>query len=290
MSANTAAPAAPAGVGVGLRARHVEEVLAARPLVPWFEVHAENYMGGEMARRALREIRQSYPIALHGVGLSLGTTDGIDRQHLRRLKALVEWLDPALISEHLAWSRSGSVYLNHLLPLPYTEESLEVMCRHVDQAQEAIGRRILLENPSSYLRFRHSPIPEPEFLAEVAQRTGCGILCDVNNVYVSAQNLGLDPLVYLDALPSAEVEEVHLAGHMRNDADGQTILIDDHGSPVSPDVWDLYRHAVARFGPVPALIEWDTDIPPLAILLEEASRAERIRGGVQTRHDHASAA
>jgi uncharacterized protein (UPF0276 family) len=290
MGADTASRAALEGVGIGLRARHVEEVLAARPPVPWFEVHAENYMGGGMARGALEEIRCSYPIALHGVGLSLGSADGVNRRHLRRLKALVERLYPALVSEHLSWSRSGGICLNHLLPLPYTEESLEVMCRHVDQAQEVIGRRILIENPSSYLRFRHSPIPEPEFLAEVAMLTGCGLLCDVNNVHVTAQNLGLDPVAYLDALPSSPVEEVHLAGHAENDADGQTILIDDHGSPVAPEVWDLYRHAVARFGPVPALIEWDTDIPPLAVLLEEAGRAERILRGAVLRDPHASAA
>jgi len=289
MSADRASPAALAGVGIGLRARHIEEVLDARAPVPWFEVHAENYMGGGMARRALDKIRRSYPISLHGVGLSLGSADAIDRPHLRRLKALVERLDPALVSEHLSWSRSDGVCLNHLLPLPYTEESLEVVCRHVHQAQEAVGTRILIENPSSYLRFRHSTIPEAEFLAEVAQRTGCGLLCDVNNVYVTARNLGLDPVAYLDAWPSARVEEMHLAGHARNDADGQTILIDDHGSPVSLEVWGLYRHAVARVGPVPTLVEWDTDIPPFAILLEEASRAERILRGGQSKHHYASA-
>ena len=290
MSVDTASPATLAGVGIGLRARHLEEVLAAHPPVPWFEVHAENYMGGGMTRRALEEIRRSYPISLHGVGLSLGSADGVDRQHLRRLRALVEWLDPAMVSEHLSWSSTGGVYLNHLLPLPYTEESCGTMCRHIDQAQGVLGRRILIENPSSYLRFRHSPIPEPEFLAELAHRTGCGLLCDVNNIYVTAQNLGLDPVVYLDALPSALVEEVHLAGHARNDAGGRTILIDDHGSPVSLEVWDLYRHAVARLGSFPTLIEWDTDIPPLAVLQDEAGRAERILGGRLLTGLHASAA
>jgi uncharacterized protein len=277
-------------VGIGLRARHVAEVLAAHPSVPWFEVHAENYMGGGAARHALKGIRRSYPISLHGVGLSLGSADGLDPRHLGRLRALVEWLEPALVSEHLAWSIAGGDYLNHLLPLPYTDESLLVMRHNVDQAQAALGRRILIENPSSYLRFRHSPIPEPEFLAELARLTGCGLLCDVNNIYVTSQNLGLDPVAYLDALPPAAVEEIHLAGHARNDADGQLILIDDHGSPVSPEVWDLYCHAVACFGPVPTLIEWDTDIPPLAIVLEEAGRAERILAAVQLTDLHASAA
>jgi uncharacterized protein (UPF0276 family) len=290
MISDATSPAKLRGVGIGLRARHLEEVLAARPPVPWFEVHAENYMGGGIAQRALEEIRRWYPISLHGVGLSLGSADGVDGQHLRRLKALVAWLDPALVSEHLSWSISGGAYLNHLLPLPYTEESLETMCRHVDQAQAALDRRILIENPSSYLRFRHSPIPEPEFLAALARRTGCALLCDVNNVYVTAQNLGLDPVAYLRSLPPALVEEMHLAGHARNDADGQVILIDDHGSPVSPEVWQLYRHATMRFGPVPTLIEWDTDVPPLSVLLEEARRAERIRAGGRLTTRHAIAA
>src|SRR5262245_14256127 len=212
MGVDTASSATLAGVGVGLRARHLEEALTAHPPVPWFEVYAENYMGGGTARRVLEEVRRSYPISLHGVGLSLGSADGVDLQHLRRLRPLFELLDPALVSEHLSWSRSCGAYLNHLLPLPYTEESLETMCRQVDQVQAALGRRILIENPSSYLRFRHSPIPEPEFLAELAHRTGCGLLCDVNNIYVTAQNLGLDPVAYLDALPCTLVEEMHLAG------------------------------------------------------------------------------
>jgi uncharacterized protein len=285
-----ASPSGIAGVGIGLRAPHVDEVIVASPPVPWLEVHAENYMGGGAARRALEAIRRRYSISLHGVGLSLGSADGLDRYHLRRLKSLVDWLDPALVSEHLAWSASGGAYLNSLLPLPYTEESLEVMCRNVDEAQAALGRRILIENPSSYLRFHHSPIPEPEFLGELARETGCGLLCDVNNVFVTARNLGLDPVAYLDALPAALVEEVHLAGHTRNDADGQIILIDDHGSPVSPEVWELYRHATARLGPVPTLIEWDTDIPRLAVLLEEAGRAERVLAGASRTNLRASAA
>src|SRR5262249_48521899 len=183
----------------------------------------------------------------------------------------------------------GGAYLNHLLPLPYTEESLRVMSRHVDQAQAELGRRILIENPSSYLRFRHSPIPEPEFLVELARRTGCGLLCDVNNIYVTAQNLGFDPVAYVDAISPALIKEVHLAGHARNDADGRLILIDDHGSPVSPEVWDLYRYVVARLGPVPALIEWDPHIPPLSIWWGEARKAERLLAGAPVRDLHASA-
>jgi uncharacterized protein (UPF0276 family) len=281
--------AALTGVGIGLRARHVDDLMASHPAIAWLEIHAENYMGGGGARRALQEIRRWYPISVHGVGLSLGSAGPLDQHHLRRLKGLVKWLEPALVSEHLSWSVDG-VYLNHLLPLPYTEESLLVMCRHVDQAQQALGRRILIENPSSYLRFRYSPIPEPEFLVELTRRTGCGLLCDVNNIHVTAHNLGLDPVAYLDALPPALVAEVHLAGHARNDVDGRLILIDDHGSPISPEVWALYRHAVARLGPVPTLIEWDTDIPPLEALLAEARRAEQSLAEATPKDVHASAA
>jgi uncharacterized protein (UPF0276 family) len=188
----------------------------------------------------------------------------------------VERLEPALVSEHLSWSIAGGAYLNHLLPLPYTDEALALVSRHVSQAQEALGRPILIENPSSYLRFSTSVIPEPEFLVEIARRTGCGLLCDVNNIYVTCRNFGLDPLAWLDAVPAGITGEIHLAGHARNDADGREILIDDHGSRVAPEVWRLYARAVRRFGPTPALVEWDTDIPALATLLEEAATADRV--------------
>ncbi|HJR04499.1 MAG TPA: DUF692 domain-containing protein, partial [Methylomirabilota bacterium] len=181
-----------------------------------------------------------------------------------------------LVSEHLSWSIAGGVYLNHLLPLPYTEESLALVSEHVSQAQEALGRPLLIENPSSYLRFRDSPMPEPEFLGELARRTGCGLLCDANNAFVSCANLGLDAGAYLAALPREAIGEIHLAGHARNDADGREILIDDHGSRVADAVWRLYERAVDRFGPVPTLIEWDTDIPALEVLLDEARIAEAI--------------
>jgi uncharacterized protein (UPF0276 family) len=262
-------------VGLGLRAPHLAEVVARRPAVGWWEIHAENHLGGGAARRQLEAIRRDYPLSVHGVGLSLGSVDGPDARHLERVRRLIEWLEPALVSEHLSWSIAGGVYLNHLLPLPYTEESLALVSRNVETVQAALGRRLLVENPSSYLRFRHSPIAEPEFLAELARRAGCGLLCDVNNVYVSTQNFGLDARAYLDAIPPAAVGEIHLAGHARNDADGTTILIDDHGSPVGEPVWELYRQALGRFGRVPTLIEWDTDIPALGVLIEEAGRAER---------------
>jgi len=276
--------------GIGLRARHVGELLDRRPVVPWVEVHAENYMANAAALASLKEVRRSYPVALHGVGLSLGSAGPLDLRHLERLARLVESIEPCVVSEHLSWSGSGGVYLNHLLPLPYTPETLRVVVEHVEQVQERLGRRILVENPSSYLRFRHSSIPEAEFLGELVRRTGCGLLCDVNNVYVSAWNVGLDAEAYLAALPAGAVGEIHLAGHAVNDADGVNLLIDDHGSPVSPAVWKLYRQALERFGPVPTLIEWDTDIPALDVLLAEAHKADGVfmEALRETGHAHAA--
>ena len=266
----------PSRAGIGLRAQHVGELLATRPAVPWLEVHPENYMSGGAALASLEAVRREYPVSLHGVGLSLGTAGEIDARHLIRVKSLVDHIEPCLVSDHLSWSTAGGVYLNHLLPLPYTEETLAVVAGHIHEVQDALGRRILIENPSSYLRFRHSSMAEPHFLAELARRTGCGLLCDVNNIYVSARNLGLDAASYLDALPAHGIGEIHLAGHAENDADGRVILIDDHGSPVAAPVWRLYERALERFGPVPTLIEWDTDIPELAVLLAEAGIADRM--------------
>lgn len=262
--------------GIGLRTPHVAEVLATRPTIAWLEVHAENYMNGGSPLRDLEAVRRDYPLSLHGVGLSLGSADGLDRRHLNRLRALVERVQPRLVSEHLAWSIAGGAYLNHLLPLPYTAESLALVASHVDQVQAAVRRPLLIENPSSYLRFRHSTIPEAEFLAELARRTGCGLLCDVNNVYVTAENFGLDAERYVATLPARAIGEIHLAGHRVNDADGRAVLIDDHGSRVTEAVWALYRRALERFGPAPTLIEWDTNLPPLAVLLEEAATAGRV--------------
>lgn len=267
----------PAKAGIGLRFRHHQPVCETRPDVAWFEVHPENYMGGGVVPRYLDAIRRDYPISLHGVGLSLGSADGLDAAHLGRLRDVVERVEPGLISEHLSWSVTGGTYLADLLPLPLTDEALAIVCHHVDQVQTHLKRRILIENPSTYLRFRHSTIPEWEFLAQVAQRTGCGILCDVNNIYVSACNHGWDARTYLSALPPAAIGEIHLAGHsIRELGEGRTLRIDDHGSRVAPQVWALYREALARFGPIPTLIEWDTDVPPLEILMEEAAIAEAI--------------
>jgi hypothetical protein len=267
----------PAAAGIGLRFPHHRAVLDERPAAAWLEVHAENYMGGGKPLAYLEAIRRDYPVALHGVALSLGSAAGLDERHLRRLGELAERIDAGLVSEHLAWTASGGTHFPDLLPLPLTEEALDVVCRNVEHAQQVLGRQLLLENPSSYLRFRHSTITEWEFMAAVAAHTGCGILCDVNNIYVSACNHGFNASSYLRALPAAAIGEFHLAGHrVRQFEDGRSIRIDDHGSRVAPEVWTLYAEAVALFGVRPTLVEWDTDVPPLAVLLEEAAHAERI--------------
>ncbi len=231
-------------------------------------------MGGGAPLRYLETIRTDYPISLHGTGLSLGSAEGLDRVHLERVRAVIDRIAPGLVSEHLSWSVVGKTYLADLLPLPMTEEALEVVCQNVDQAQTHLKRQIFIENPSTYLQYRHSTIPEWEFLAAVVDRTGCGILCDVNNIYVSACNHGWQASAYLAALPRAAVGEIHLAGHTVRQLDnGRTLRIDDHGSRVAPEVWALYAEALAHFGPVPTLIEWDTNVPPLTVLLDEAARA-----------------
>jgi uncharacterized protein len=260
--------------GIGLRSPHVAEIAATRPKLALIEVHAENYMAETVALKRLLELRRDYPVGIHGVALSLGSAEELDRDHLGRFKWLIERVEPTLVSEHLAWSGIGDVYVNDLLPLPYTEESLDLFCRRVEETQEALGRRLLIENPASYLRYCHSSIPEAEFLTEVVRRTGCGILCDVNNLYVSARNFGFDPIAYLDALPIEAIGEIHLAGH--HTAEDVDILIDDHGSRVAEAVWNLYAAALQRFGPVPALIEWDTNLPALETLLEEARHAQEL--------------
>lgn len=280
-----------ARAGIGLRFQHHQAVMETRPDLPWFEVHAENYMGGGRSLHCLEIIRADYPISLHGVGLSLGSADGLVPAHLERLRRTVERIQPVLVSEHLSWSIADGRYLADLLPLPMTEEALDIVCRHVEQVQEVLRRRLLVENPSSYLRYRHSTIPEWEFLAAVAARTGCGILCDVNNVYVSACNHGWDAARYLAGLPPAAIGEIHLAGHsLRALPDGATIRIDDHGAPVCAEVWALYAQALARYGAVPTLIEWDTNLPGLPVLLEEAGRATALLATLHATVRHADAA
>jgi uncharacterized protein (UPF0276 family) len=264
----------PAKAGIGLRFQHHQAVLDTRPDVAWMEVHTENYMGDGSPIRCLEAIRRDIPISLHGVGLSLGSAEGLDQTHLDRIRRVAERIEPNLMSEHIAWSVSGGNYLADLLPLPLTEEALAVVCRHVDQLQSTLGRRILVENPSTYMQFRHSTIPEWEFMAAVAARTGCGILCDVNNIYVSAENHSWNPLAYLTALPPGAIGEIHLAGHsVRQLADGGTLRIDDHSSRVIDEVWSLYEEALRQFGSVPTLIEWDQNVPPLDVLVEEARHA-----------------
>jgi uncharacterized protein (UPF0276 family) len=261
-------------VGIGLRSPHAAEIAAVRPPLGFLEVHAENFMAETAALARVLELRRDYPVSLHGVALSLGSAEELDSGHLGRFKALIERLEPILVSEHLAWSAIGGAYLNDLLPLPYTEESLDLFCHHVEEAQDALGRRLLIENPSSYLRYRHSSIPEAEFLAEVARRTGCGILCDINNIYVSSRNFGFDPVAYLDTLPAEMIGEIHLAGH--HAAEDVNILIDDHGSRVAEPVWELYAEALRRLSPVPTLIEWDSKLPALEVLLDEARHAREL--------------
>lgn len=267
----------PARAGIGLRAAHYLDVIEQRPAIGWFEVHSENYFGaGGKPLLYLERVRADYPLSLHGVGLSLGSTDDLHRPHLDNLRQLIERFEPAFVSEHLSWSSVGGRYLNDLLPLPYTDEALRHVSERITRVQEYLGRQILVENISSYLQYEESTLPEAEFLGEVARRSGCGILLDVNNVYVSACNHGFDPETYLDSIPRACVQEMHLAGFTRKQfADGE-ILIDTHNQPVAPDVWRLYEAAVRRFGRVPTLIEWDSDLPALEVLLDEAHKADTI--------------
>jgi uncharacterized protein (UPF0276 family) len=261
----------PDSAGIGLRAPHVGHVLASRPSVPWFEVHSENYFAeGGPAVAALDRIRADYPVSLHGVGLSLGSTDALDTAHLAKLKRLVDRVDPAQVSEHLCWSSVNGRHFNDLLPLPYTREALDHVCARVSAVQDYLGREILVENVSSYMTFPESTMPESEFAVAVAERSGCRLLVDVNNIYVNARNHGDDADAYLTAIPPSLVAEIHLAGF---DASGPC-LIDTHGTPVAPDVWALYGRALRRFGRVPTLIEWDTDIPEFAVLQREAATAQ----------------
>jgi uncharacterized protein len=281
----------PVKAGIGLRFQHHQAVLDTAPDIAWMEIHTEDYMGGGTPVRYLDAIRRDYPISLHGVGLSLGSAEGLDPAHLERIRRVAERVEPALMSEHVAWSIANGTYFADLLPLPMTEEALAVVCRHVDQVQTYLKRRILVENPSTYLRFQHSSIPEWEFMAAVSARTGCGILCDVNNIYVSAHNHDWNASTYLAALPPAAIGEIHLAGHsVRSLPDGSTLRIDDHGSHVIAQVWALYREALARFGPVPTLIEWDTDVPPLHVLLGEADCAGALLAPTEREANSADAA
>jgi hypothetical protein len=274
----TTSAAIPPRAGVGLKARHGETILETRPDVGWFEIHAENYMcAGGPAHRQLERIRADYPISLHGVGLSIGGERPLDEAHLARLKDLDRRYQPGLFSEHLAWSTHDGIYFNDLLPVPYTSEALDRVCDHVDRVQEVLGRRMLLENPSTYVSFETTTMSEIAFLEAVVARTGCGLLLDVNNVYVSATNQGTSPEAYLAAFPVAHVDEIHLGGHAEDEDDtGARMLIDAHDRAVADAVWALYRTTIRRTGAMATLIEWDNDVPAWETLLDQARHADAV--------------
>jgi len=265
----------PVSAGIGLRSPHYEDVLETRPDVGWFEVHSENYFGkGGAPLTYLERIREDYPVSLHGVGMSLGSVDVLDVQHLGKLKGLIKRVEPGLVSEHLSWSSFDGNYLNDLAPLPYTLETLLHLVDRLAQVQNYLGRQILVENPSSYLEYEYSTYQECEFLNELSRRSGCGILLDVNNVFVSCHNHGWNAFEYLQGIPAERVGEIHLAGHTLNRVSGQAILIDTHNRPVCGEVWELYQTALQHLGAKPTLIEWDTDIPSLQTLVAEAHQAD----------------
>jgi uncharacterized protein (UPF0276 family) len=264
--------------GTSFKHEHLNAILAEDPQAGFFEVHAENYMGaGGPPHQALERIRRDHPVSLHGVCMSIGGPQPLDQAHLTRFRALVERYEPALVSEHLAWSTHETTYFNDLLPLPYTPATLSHVCEHIDEMQNAIGRRILIENPSTYVAFASSTMSETDFIRAVARRTGCGLLLDVNNVFVSAKNHGYAALDYLSDFPLAEVEEIHLAGHTeQSDDEGEPLLIDSHDGPVADAVWKLYKIVMSYCGPLPTLIEWDSKIPAWPILRAEAAAAQAI--------------
>jgi len=271
-------PVGPTAVGVGFKAEHFEPIVDSRPELGFFEVHAENYMGaGGPPHRRLDAVRERYPLSLHGVGLSIGSPGPLDQAHLDRLAAVARRFEPALVSEHLAWSTHAGAFFNDLLPLPYTRETLARVVDHIDEVQNALRRPILLENPSTYVVFAESTFAETDFLREIARRAGCGLLLDVNNIFVSATNHGYDPHRYLADFPLSAVGEIHLAGFAEDEDDaGLPLLIDAHNSPVRDPVWTLYADAIRRLGTMPTLIEWDNDLPSWPTLLGEARRAKRV--------------
>ena len=265
----------PRKAGVGFKPQHFKAIQALAPNMGFFEVHAENFMGaGGLPHAHLTALRQNYALSLHGVGLSIGGADDLDRNHLARIKVLCDRYEPESFSEHLAWSSHGGDYLNDLLPLPYTEETLAVVCAHVAQVQDVLGRRMLLENPSTYVLIEQSTVPETEFLAEIVRRTGCGLLLDVNNVFVCATNHRTDAQTYLADFPFGAVGQLHLGGHAEGTLASGPLLIDAHGAAVADPVWALYADVLARTGPMPTMIEWDNDVPDWPVLQAEADRAQ----------------
>ena len=276
----------PASAGIGLRAQHQSELQNSRPAVGWLEAHSENYFSDAGPHiEALLRLRGQYALSLHGVGLSLGSIDPIDISHLMRLKRLIGRTSPAFVSEHLSWGGVDGRFVNDLLPLPYTQESLAHLISRVNQVQNTLQRAILIENISSYLQYSHSDIDEGAFLTELSRATGCGLLIDINNLYVNERNHGVDARRFIDSIPPAAVRELHLAGHSIDRIDATEILIDTHSTQVCEAVWSLYGHAIQRFGARPTLIEWDSDIPPLDVLLGEAHKAQSYLGAA---HDLAA--
>ena len=267
----------PPRAGVGFKPQHLADIRRDPHPPAFFEVHAENYMGaGGLPHAQLAALRADHAISVHGVGLSISGAGGLDRGHLARLRALCDRYEPESFSEHLAWSSHGAEYLNDLLPLPYTSGTLAAVCDHVDQVQQVLGRRMLLENPATYVLFAQSDIPETEFLAQIAARTGCGLLLDINNVFVSCTNHRRDPRAYLADFPMDGVGEIHLGGHAAEDLPSGPLLIDSHGAAVADPVWTLYGQVIDRIGPVPTLVEWDNDLPPWPVLAAEAARADAL--------------
>lgn len=271
-------PHLPHSPGVGYKAQHFNDIMSDAGPVEWLEIHAENYMGmGGRPLAQLRALSEKFPFSVHGVGLSIGGVGRLDADHLARLKTLCDWLQPASFSEHLAWSSHESAFLNDLLPLPYTAETVKIVVDHIDEVQATLGRQMLLENPSSYLAFAESDMSETDFLSEVTARTGCGLLLDVNNVFVSAVNLGYSPQGYIDAYPLNHVGEIHLGGHDEDeDETGAPLLIDSHGREVADPVWALLDYTLTKSGPKPLLIEWDTDVPKWPTLRQEITRANNV--------------
>ncbi len=261
-------------IGVGLRRPHYQDVLDKKPNIDWFEVHSENYLvDGGLAPAVLSSIRENYPISMHGIGLSLGSAQGIESSHLTRLKKLADHLEPFLISEHLSWNYVDHIYLPDLVPVPYTDEAIQIFCDNIEQAQNFLQRQILIENPSSYMEYVISYYSEPEFLTKIVSKSGAGILLDVNNIYVSCVNHGWDAKAYINSIPRNLVKEIHLAGHSVKVIKDQKLLIDTHDNFVCQEVWELYALAIQRFGNVPTLLEWDANIPELSVLVAEASKA-----------------
>jgi uncharacterized protein (UPF0276 family) len=269
-------------VGIGLRYPYYREILETDLNIGWIEVHPENYFGGGEHRHFLKKAREKFPLSLHAVGLSLGSTDPVSEHHLKNFKDLIDMFDPFNVSDHASWSASGNAHLNDLLPLPYNQESLDALCRNIDRTQDYFGRKILVENPSTYVAFAGNEMTEFEFMNAAARRTGCGILLDLNNIFVQSFNHGYDAFEYIANIDTKHVGEMHLAGHTEKDVGERSILIDTHNAPVRKDVWDLYECAVRRFGAVPTLIEWDQDFPPLATLVAEADKARGVIRRVHT--------